>query len=803
MPSSDHALDVLDRMLGESAELGLLQCSAEDRSFDGRTIRIQGKNLLQLGSCSYLGLELDRRLIQAGQDALERYGAHFSSSRAYVSAPLYTEIETLLEQIFETPALVMPTTTLGHLAALPVLCGSRDALVLDQQAHHSLHMAANQLRAQGAPVRIVRHNRLDQLEEILHETSRSHEKIWYAADGVYSMYGDLAPMGQLRQLLEQYPSLHVYVDDAHGMSWYGQRGCGYALSAGKQHDRMVIATTLGKSFGAGGAVVLARNEDWRRRIRNCGGPLTFAGPVPPPVLGSAIASAKIHLSGEIHQLQDALQGRIHHCNKALRAAGLSILGDDRVPIRFICIGAPAAARRVVSRTIRDGFFTNISHFPAVPMNRAGIRFTITLHTSISDIERAVDAIAKNIAAVANERSPKWKTITRSHEEPIAPAARVSSRAPKAAPSTRAEKPAVMLEEAVSIEAIDPQAWNQCLGSRGTFDVAGLRFLEALFHQHQSRSNRWAFRYFVVRDRDGSIVLATFFTESLWKEDMLAPVEVSQEAELRRQSDPYHLTATVFSMGSLLTEGNHLYLDRTRDWRRAVRTLLASVRFRARECGAKMIVLRDLPGNESDLSSLLEDEKFERLPMPDRMVLEMNFHNEEQYMESLSPKSRYHQRRQVLPWTKMYDVEVIQSGQRNLTSDELAHFHSLYLNVKNSSLEINTFELPKDIFAEMLRHPGWELVVLRGRPELDPSVSGQALAVGACFIGAGGYSPMVLGLDYRFVRTHGLYRQCLYQAIQRARVHGSRRVFFGMGAPLEKRRFGAMPEASAIFLQPVA
>jgi hypothetical protein len=101
---------------------------------------------------------------------------------------------------------------------------------------------------------------------------------------------------------------------------------------------------------------------------------------------------------------------------------------------------------------------------------------------------------------------------------------------------------------------------------------------------------------------------------------------------------------------------------------------------------------------------------------------------------------------------------------------------------------------------MLRHPGWELVVLRLRPEFGGEPSRLPVAVGACFVGTEQYAPMVLGLDYRYVRSHGLYRQCLLQAVRRARHHGSRRVLFGMGASLEKRRFGARPEAGAVFVR---
>ena len=230
MQAQADPIDALDHMLTGAVRRGLIHLVAEDRYLNGRTILVGGSELLHFGSCSYLGLELDPRLKQGAADAAMRYGTHFSSSRAYLSARLYTELEGLLEQVFEASVVVAPTTTLAHLAALPILCEEQDALIIDQQAHHSLHMATNQLRALGTRVETIRHNRMDLLEVRIDELKKHHRRIWYAADGVYSMYGDLAPAEALEGLLNRHDQLHVYVDDAHGIGWSGKHGRGYVLS---------------------------------------------------------------------------------------------------------------------------------------------------------------------------------------------------------------------------------------------------------------------------------------------------------------------------------------------------------------------------------------------------------------------------------------------------------------------------------------------------------------------------------------------------------------------------------------------
>ena len=259
MVAARKPIEILDEMITAAAARGIIHLVDESEWLDGRTIRVAGRELLHFGSCSYLGLELDPRLKEGAAEAAGRYGTHYSCSRAYVSARPYAELEELLERIFEAPVVVAPTTTLAHLAALPILCDSDDVLLLDHQAHNSLRMASHQVRAGGARVEIVRHGRLDLLEEQIEALRGDARRIWYAGDGVYSMFGDLAPVDGLRALADRHEQLHLYLDDAHGISWRGPHGRGYVLETAPIHERMVVATTLAKSFGTGGSVLVFPN----------------------------------------------------------------------------------------------------------------------------------------------------------------------------------------------------------------------------------------------------------------------------------------------------------------------------------------------------------------------------------------------------------------------------------------------------------------------------------------------------------------------------------------------------------------
>jgi len=768
VPTAEERLAITDEALTEAVNQGLLQLQPEDDALGGRLITLGGRPHVNFGSCSYLGLELDPRLRDATIDAVTRFGTQFSSSRGYLQSPQYAELEALLNELFGGHVLVTPTTTLGHLATLPVIVGARDAVLLDHQVHASVQMAANQLRVIGTDIELIRHNHMERLEAMIERVGKTHQKVWYMADGVYSMFADLAPFAALRDLLDRHEQLHLYVDDSHGVGWAGEHGRGPALDVLGGHPRVVAACSLNKSFAAaGGAIVLPDAESYRR-VRTAGGPMIFSGPIQPPLLGAAIASAKIHLSDELPRLQAALRERVDLFTDLADEFLIPLAARERTPIRYVPLGLPAVTHDVIRHVMADGHYVNIGMFPAVPMKHSGVRVTLTLHHTLDDVRALVESLARHVPA-ALERG--GEAARRRHEKV-------------------AGGPALRLEHHRSSDALNAAEWDALLGERGTFTVDGLRFLERAFGGPGERpEDTWDFHYYLVRDRAGRPVLATFFTEALWKDDMLSSAEVSERVEQRRAEDPYYLTSRHFAMGSLLTEGDHLYLDRNADWRGALDLLLAAV---AEQAGEATLVLRDLHAADVELAEAIRSRGFVRTSLPSSLVYEPVDGGDEAWMARLSSKQRWHQRRWVLPFDEAYDVEFLRRGGRAVSDAELDHFYALYRAVQARGRDLNVFPLPKGFLREMLSHEAWELMVLTLRE------TGEAVAFGALFVGARHYAPMVIGLDYRYVGSHGLYRQMLRHALRRAREHGSKRVLLGMGATLEKKRFGAHVQERVAF-----
>jgi len=406
METQPNWVTTIDKIVDMGLSHGLVQRTTEDEAFNGRTICLNGRQVLNFALCSYLGLEQDSRLKQGTIDAVTRYGTQFAISRAYMSATPYTELETQLEKLFGGHVLATPTTTLGHIAALPVLIQKGDAIIIDQMAHNSMQTAAKLVQADGVPVETLLHCNLELLEERINILSKQYRHVWYLTDGIYSMFGDRAPVHELGQLLNRYEQLHLYFDDAHGMSWIGKHGRGYVLDCLPIQERMVVATSLCKAYAAGGGALIFPNARMHRHVKNCGGPMIFSGPIQPPMLGAALASARIHLSPEINCLQLELQDRIAFCNRLLKAFEIPVACSSQSPIFYIKLGLPHVAGDMVKYLLDEGFYTNHAVYPAVSRRKSGIRFTLTRHLSFDDIHGLIEAIARNLPKVMDTKSRK-------------------------------------------------------------------------------------------------------------------------------------------------------------------------------------------------------------------------------------------------------------------------------------------------------------------------------------------------------------------------------------------------------------
>lgn len=431
MGAIEARLDALDDLVMKGVSQGLAHCAAQDEKLDGRLITIDGRRLVSFGSCSYLGLETHPELVAAVVDAVTRFGSQFSSSRTYLSAPDYAPAEAALTEMFGRPALISPSTTMGHLATLPVVVGSDDIVILDAQVHFSVQVAARLVQADGIPVELLPHSDLARLERRVAELENTHRRVWYMTDGIYSMYADPAPIAQLSDVAERHPNLWLYIDDAHAISWTGRFGRGYALQrlSAAVAERAIVTGSLNKSFAAAGGVLTFPDPEMRRRVFTLGGPLIFSGPVQPPMLGAILASARLHLTDAVAPQRARLNHLIELFNRLAADRDLPVVSPSATPIRCVGVGRPPITYRVAELLRDAGFFVDIASAPAVPANRSGIRISLTAHHTDQDVETLVDTLAVALPQALAEGGSSMSELRRAFARQLARRAVPSPREP--------------------------------------------------------------------------------------------------------------------------------------------------------------------------------------------------------------------------------------------------------------------------------------------------------------------------------------------------------------------------------------
>ena len=785
----NNFIDTVDEVFAGAKKEGVLHLYAEDEYLNGRTIQIKGKEMFHFGTTGYLGLEQDSRLKERAIEAIQKYGTQFPLSKSYISNPLYAELEAKIEKMYGIPPIITKNSTLGHLAVIPTAVRDEDGVILDHQVHWSVQNACQLLKLRGISVEMIRHNNMEMLEYKIKQLASKCNKIWYMADGVYSMFGDYSPIAALMELSKKYPQLQLYFDDVHGMSWKGKNGTGYVLSVLKEiPDNVMIMGTLSKTFGASGATLICSDERLREKIKNFGGPLTFSAQLEPASVAAAIAAADIHLSPEIAILQTELAEKIDYFNKLLSKTSLPIIVQNNSPVFFLGTAMPLTTYKLVQNLFQEGFFVNPAIYPAVPVKNTGIRITLSRHNQKEEIKALVDALEKHLPQVLQETGNSLYKIHKAF----------GIKSENYFQEKLVKKSPLKVQYETTIKNIDENIWNQILGKKSTFDWEGLQFLEDAFSNKNSPVNDWNFHYYMIKDENNVPVLATFFTLGLWKDDMLAPESISLQLEEARKQNPLYLTSKVLAMGCLFTEGNHCYTNESHPLAmEAIALLLEKVEIVYHDLNADMLVFRDFEENAL-LNTIFHNQGFLKINMPETSnVQNLEWDTIEEFTNSLSSRSKRHFSQEVLPFEKVFDVVV----KSQLTTDEMEHCYDLYQNVKNNNHAINTFTYPISIFKKMINNPNWEFILLYLKTKDREENTQQAVGIMFCYKNMGHtYVPALIGMNYTYALKFQIYRQLLYQTIKRAKELNFKKIDFGFSATFEKKKLGATIIPKVAYIQ---
>lgn len=356
-----------------------------------RRIRVGDRWVVNFGSDSFLGLDQDPRVQDALRRAVRRWGSHSGSSRAFASVRANVEAENRLAHWLGTEAvLIYPSVTLANLGALPGLVGRQDLLVVEDQAHNSIHEGAKIARANGAQVASFTLEQPGSLQRAF-EQAGAYRCAVIALDGVYSMSGRLPPLAEIDDLARLHRAV-LYVDDAHGTGVLGPRGRGTIPDALGRLDNVLWVGSLSKAFSCAGGFIGCTAE-FQRLLKMRSSTYIFGGPVPPPYLEAISTVVDILESDEYETLRAALDYKIKRLATGLARLGLVVLGG-LVPIVCILVGGEEETLEAGRLLFERGFYVQSVVFPAVPYHAGVLRVQVNVNHSTEAIDELLAALAE-------------------------------------------------------------------------------------------------------------------------------------------------------------------------------------------------------------------------------------------------------------------------------------------------------------------------------------------------------------------------------------------------------------------------
>jgi glycine C-acetyltransferase/8-amino-7-oxononanoate synthase len=366
----------------------------------GPEVMLDGRPVLLLCSNNYLGLADHPRLRRAAADAALGLGTSSGASRLISgSMSIHADLEDKLADFEATEAaLLFGSGYLANTGAIAALAPRGEVVFSDELNHASI---IDGCRLAGAETFVYRHRDTEHLEWGLRRAAGRAALI--ATDGVFSMDGDIAPLGELAILARRH-GCRLMVDEAHATGCLGPGGRGSVAAAGVTDEVDLIVGTLGKALGGYGAYACGSRE-MTDFLVNTARPFIFSTAPPPPAV--AAASAAIDLLRESTKRLERLQANAAALRAGLRSEGLDPIGSETQIVPLV-IGEADDAMSLCERLLEDGIFAQAIRPPTVPPGTCRLRLTVMATHRVSDLRHAarrIGAAARELGLTAGGPSP--------------------------------------------------------------------------------------------------------------------------------------------------------------------------------------------------------------------------------------------------------------------------------------------------------------------------------------------------------------------------------------------------------------
>ena len=346
----------------------------KDGQVKGSHIIIKGKNLINLCSNDYLGINFSNKQSSQMQ----------SSSRLVSGNDILFKVleKKLAKHKSQESSLIFPTGYMANIGAITSIIGKNDLILSDELNHASIIEAC---KITGAKVKIYKHNDIDNLS---YKLSNNFKRKFVITEGIFSMDGDMANLKKITEVSEKKNAI-IILDDAHGDFTLGKDGKGTAdyFSVSKKIDLYV--SSLSKGLGSFGGYV-ASQENIIDLFINKAKSFIYTSALPSFIVQHSLN--KFNSNREKQRIK--LWKNVKFFSSGLKQIGLNI--DSTTHIIPIIIGKEKTALEFGKYLFNKGIYAQPIRYPTVPYNQARIRVSLTAWLSKKQIEKTLDVFESAI-----------------------------------------------------------------------------------------------------------------------------------------------------------------------------------------------------------------------------------------------------------------------------------------------------------------------------------------------------------------------------------------------------------------------
>jgi 8-amino-7-oxononanoate synthase len=355
-------------------------------------IKHEGREVIMLGTNSYLGLATHPRVKQAAHEAIDKYGSGCSGSPLLNGTlDLHQQLSGELARFLgKEDTLLFTTGYQTNVGVISALVCRNDVLIMDERNHASLVDGARLSRATLAR---YKHNNIDSLEQLLKKYANQPKLI--VTDSLFSMEGTIVDLPEIVELAKKYKA-RLMLDESHALGVMGPGGRGVAEYYGLTNEVDVIMGTFSKSFASVGGFV-AGDRKLIDTLRHTSRSHIFSASLPPSAVAAVLASLKIIIDEP--ERRTRLLANAGFLAKGLKELGYDVHYNGSPIVPLLC-GHELIAVAAFNKLFENGVFVNPVTSPAVPKNHEMLRISLmATHTE--------EILLKALAVFKQLRTTCW------------------------------------------------------------------------------------------------------------------------------------------------------------------------------------------------------------------------------------------------------------------------------------------------------------------------------------------------------------------------------------------------------------